>query len=108
MSRGAAVAACGAQAETQRTGWKPCVAIHFRKLGGQLRIDFRAVIKIVSERGMHLRGKEMRLLTDDFLGRPTVPQMVSNDLRNPHARQTSQPGNLAVDFANVRIIERWH
>jgi hypothetical protein len=108
MSRGAAVAACGAQAESQRTGWEPCVAIHFSKLGGELGIDFRAVIKIVSERGMYLRGKEVRVLADDFLGRPAVTQVVGNNLRNPHARQSPQSGNLAVGFANVRITKRLH
>ena len=106
MSRGAAVAAGCAEAKAQRAGWALRFTIYFSKLGGKLGIDFRAVIMIVGERGMNLGGKEVGVLADDFLGRPAVAEVVSNDLRDPHARQALQAGDLAVGLTNVWVIER--
>jgi len=106
MSRGAAVAAGCAKTKAQRAGWALRFTIHFSELGGKLGIDFRAVIMIVGERGMNLGGKEVGVLADDFLGRPAVAEVVCNDLRDPHARQALQAGDLAVGLANVWVIER--
>jgi hypothetical protein len=105
MSRGAAVAASCAEAETQRAGWALRITIHFSELGGKLGIDFHAVIIVVGERGVNLGGKEVGMLADDFLSRPAVAEVVCNDLRDPHARQALQAGDLAVGLANVWVIE---
>lgn len=106
MSRGAAAAAGCAETKAQRAGWVLRFTIYFSELGGKLGIDFHAVIMIVSERGMNLGGKEVGVLADDFLGRPAVAKVVSNDLRDPHARHALQAGDLAVGLANVWVIAR--
>ena len=81
---------------------------HFREFRSEFGIDFLAVIEVVGKRRMDLSGAKMGVLADDFLGGPTISEMIRDDLRYAHAWQTLQPGNLVVGLLNMRIVQQRH
>ena len=102
------MAAGGEEAQAQRGRGALSGLVERGQFVGEFGVDLLAVVEVVGERGVDFGGREMRVLADDFLGGPTVAEMIGDDLCDADARQAFEPRGIIGSFANVWIVEDRH
>ena len=83
-------------------------AFGFREFTGKLAVNFLAVIEVVGERGVNFSQREVRILEDDFLRRPSAIYVICGDLRDADAREAFQVGGFSIRGDDVWVIKCGH
>ena len=69
----------------------------------ELEFNLMTVVEVVRQSSMDLAREQVWVLTNDLVGRPTVAEMVRNDLRNTNPRPPRQAGGSIGGLFNVRV-----
>ena len=101
-------AARGDEAEAQGRGRLLIRGVEGGDLGREFGVNLRAVIVEVAQGGVDFARREVRVLANDFLGRPAVANVVGGDLRDADARKPIQPGDVIGAVCDVRVVKRGH
>jgi len=78
--------------------------IYITTLLKKLRVNFLAMVKVITQGSMHLGKREVRVVADDFLRRPAAPKIIRRQHCNARAGVAGQPGGLPLECLDVRII----
>src|SRR5262249_9091409 len=61
------------------------------------------MVEVIGQCGINLSAFQMRVVEEDFAGRPAVIEVISDNLRNANSRQPLQARRLTIRFFDVRI-----
>ncbi len=91
------------ESETQRGRRLRGGRLELDELLLELELNLMTVVEVVRQSSMDLAREQVWILTNDLVGRPTVTEMVRNDLRNANPRPPRQAGGPIGGLLDVGV-----